>query len=187
MKEPYYLEVHQFVKYSHLGTGEAVSHTWMGFLYLLKDMGEGRREKVSVGHVERKSLEQIEIHFQNIFLLKGRECLFPDQTLERYHSGILWRDPEDKCAERFCDKGTLKMSEHKYTPDPSGLYKKYNIYRRNPDGTNGDEVTGPTFTLRPYDPHAAVALRAYADSVQSENNSLATDLRLMAAGVSTGA
>lgn len=65
--------------------------------------------------------------------------------------------------------------------DFNGFYKKYNIYRRNPDGTNGAQVDGPTFTLRPHDPHALVALKAYADSVRPTNPLLAEELDALVA------
>lgn len=65
--------------------------------------------------------------------------------------------------------------------DMSGFYKKYNIYRRNPDGSDGEHIAGPTFTLRPHDPHALVALKAYADSVRGTNSALAADLDALVA------
>lgn len=63
--------------------------------------------------------------------------------------------------------------------DLKPLYRKYNIYRRNEDGSNGEMVDGNTFTLRPHDPHACIALFAYADSVQASNPELANGLRQM--------
>lgn len=63
-----------------------------------------------------------------------------------------------------------------YTPDPRGLVSKYIVLRRNDDGTPGKIVEGPTFTLRPFDPHARVAMVAYAASVAKENEHLAADL-----------
>lgn len=45
-------------------------------------------------------------------------------------------------------------------------------------------VNVPTFTLIPSrDPHARVALRAYADSIEREAPKLADDLRALAADV----
>lgn len=64
--------------------------------------------------------------------------------------------------------------------DFNGFYR-CNIYRRNPDGTNGEQVDGPTFTLRPHDPHALVALRAYADSVRPTDPLLAEELDALVA------
>ena len=64
-----------------------------------------------------------------------------------------------------------------YTPDPRGLVAKYNVYKRNDDGSNGDLVEGLTFTLSPYDPHSHPAMEAYANSVENENPQLAKDIR----------
>ena len=56
-------------------------------------------------------------------------------------------------------------------PMNDGLYRKYKVYR-------GDEQVKACFVLRyDRDPHALVALRAYADSIQDENPELADDLR----------
>lgn len=63
-----------------------------------------------------------------------------------------------------------------YTPDLRGFVTKYIIYRANEDGSQGEQITGPTFTLRPYDPHARKALLAYAESVSEENPELSEDL-----------
>ena len=65
--------------------------------------------------------------------------------------------------------------------DLTPLRSKYIIYRRNEDGTQGEEVDGKTFLLRPHDPHARVAIKAYADSVEETNPQLAADLREMVA------
>ena len=62
-----------------------------------------------------------------------------------------------------------------YTPDPNGLYEKYIV-----NTVGGEPLEGPVFVLRPFDPHARVALRAYASSVESENPTLAHDLRELA-------
>lgn len=68
-----------------------------------------------------------------------------------------------------------RRMKDKYTPDPMGYYKKYTITRTDDDS----EVEGPTFLLRPYDPHARVALAAYAASVRSTNPALAQELEYM--------
>lgn len=64
------------------------------------------------------------------------------------------------------------MSNPRFKPDLQGLYRKYIVT----DAVTGKEVDGATFTLRPEDPHARVALKAYADSVQGQNPTLADDL-----------
>lgn len=57
--------------------------------------------------------------------------------------------------------------------DPRGFYKKYNVTR-----VDGKPDDGPFFTLAfNHDPHARVALAAYADSCESENPTLAAELR----------
>lgn len=59
-----------------------------------------------------------------------------------------------------------------------GLYRKYDLYRVSVDGERRYRVTDPFFVLRYMsDPHAAVALRAYADSCETEFPQLAADLR----------
>jgi hypothetical protein len=61
--------------------------------------------------------------------------------------------------------------------DLRGYYDKFQVTRRE----TGEEITGPKFTLLPdHDPHARVALRAYADSCEGENPDLAADLRELA-------
>jgi len=70
---------------------------------------------------------------------------------------------------------TMETKERDWKP----LYRKYNIYRRNEDGSNGEMVDGDNFTLRPSDHHACVALFAYADSVAESNPGLARGLREM--------
>jgi hypothetical protein len=61
--------------------------------------------------------------------------------------------------------------------DPSGYYEKFKIVRND----TGEEITEFRFVLIPgppsNDPHARVALRAYADSCDSENSALARELR----------
>lgn len=64
-------------------------------------------------------------------------------------------------------------------PDPDrwrGLYPKYRLYR-----IHGDKLTqvhDPFFALRyTTDPHARVALAAYADSCEAEYAHVAADLR----------
>lgn len=53
-----------------------------------------------------------------------------------------------------------------------GLYEKYKLQK-----ADGTPVSGDYFVLRPSrDPHAAVALRAYAKSITDENPELAQDL-----------
>ncbi len=54
---------------------------------------------------------------------------------------------------------------------PDGLFGKYQVMK------DGAPLDGPSFVLRyDRDPHAKVALRAYADSILKENVDLATDL-----------
>ena len=63
------------------------------------------------------------------------------------------------------------------TDEPRGYFTKYRITKAD----TGEEVTGPTFTLRPdRDPHAEPALLAYANSVRRENPKLANDLEELA-------
>lgn len=58
--------------------------------------------------------------------------------------------------------------------DPKGYYEKFTVIRND----TGEEVTDFRFTLIPsHDPHAEVALRAYADAVEAENPQLARELR----------
>lgn len=57
-----------------------------------------------------------------------------------------------------------------YTPDPKGLYDKYTVLK------DGNPVDGFTFVLRMPDPHARVALLAYAGSVKTENPTLADEI-----------
>lgn len=59
-----------------------------------------------------------------------------------------------------------------------GLYRKYDLFRVSGDGERLSLVTDPFFVLRyTTDPHAAVALRAYADSCEAEYPVLAAELR----------
>lgn len=59
-----------------------------------------------------------------------------------------------------------------------GLYRKYELHRVNEDGTHRFQVFDPFFVLRyTTDPHAAVALKAYADSCEHDYPALAADLR----------
>lgn len=63
-----------------------------------------------------------------------------------------------------------------------GLYRKYELYRvKEDDAGNVREhyqVTDPFFVLKyATDPHAAVAVRAYADSCEAEYPVLAAELR----------
>jgi hypothetical protein len=58
--------------------------------------------------------------------------------------------------------------------DQDGFYQKFNVTK-----TDGSPVAGPWFVLCfARDPHARVALRAYADSVETELPKLAADLRV---------
>ncbi|MCC9182583.1 hypothetical protein [Mycolicibacterium mageritense] len=58
-----------------------------------------------------------------------------------------------------------------------GLYRKYELYRVNETGPRLSLVTDPFFILRyTTDPHARVALEAYADSCAGEYPKLAEDL-----------
>lgn len=70
--------------------------------------------------------------------------------------------------------------KHEYTPDPKGLYQKY-IVHVEPSGveTDPDTVIRDAFVLRPQDPHARVAMAAYAMSVSGENPQLSADLRAL--------
>lgn len=59
-----------------------------------------------------------------------------------------------------------------------GLYRKYDLFRVSGDGERVSLVTDPFFVLRyTTDPHAAVALRAYADSCEADYPVLAAELR----------
>lgn len=58
-----------------------------------------------------------------------------------------------------------------------GLYRKYELRRVNEDGSLRYVVADPFFVLRyTTDPHARVALEAYADSCRDEYPVLADDL-----------
>ena len=71
------------------------------------------------------------------------------------------------------------------TPDPDrdrGLYRKYELYRVKEDDSGNVyehyQVEDPFFVLKyTTDPHAAVALAAYAKSCESDYPQLAADLR----------
>lgn len=55
-----------------------------------------------------------------------------------------------------------------------GLYHKFDVF----SARTGDEIEGFTFTLIPsLDPHAQVALLAYADSVADERPQLYLDIK----------
>jgi hypothetical protein len=59
-----------------------------------------------------------------------------------------------------------------------GLYQKYRVTR----GSDGGLCSGRFFVLKyDTDPHARVAVRAYADSVEEQNPTLARDIRLQIA------
>ncbi|GAA2418379.1 hypothetical protein [Mycolicibacterium llatzerense] len=63
-----------------------------------------------------------------------------------------------------------------------GLYRKYELYRVKEDDSGNVrehyQVTDPFFVLRyTTDPHAAVALKAYADSCEHDYPQLAAELR----------
>lgn len=61
--------------------------------------------------------------------------------------------------------------------DVDGYFAKYDV-RYNHGEKAGQPVPGPLFTLAfGRDPHARVALAAYADSVEREAPGLAHDLR----------
>ncbi|WP_254383929.1 DUF5678 domain-containing protein [Mycobacteroides chelonae] len=58
-----------------------------------------------------------------------------------------------------------------------GLYRRFDLYRIDEDGEHQYLVTDPYFILRyTTDPHARVALEAYADSCRDEYPALAADL-----------
>jgi hypothetical protein len=58
--------------------------------------------------------------------------------------------------------------------DPKGYYEKFKVIYND----TGEEVTDFRVTLIPsHDPHAAVALRAYADAVEADNPQFAADIR----------
>lgn len=60
-----------------------------------------------------------------------------------------------------------------------GLYQKYQVWRVN--DLNGKHARCSYFVLDPHhDRHAAAALKAYADSCETEYPVLADDLRRMA-------
>lgn len=59
-----------------------------------------------------------------------------------------------------------------------GLYRRFDLYRVGDDGKPQYLVTDPYFILRyTTDPHARVALEAYADACEEEHPALAADLR----------
>lgn len=70
------------------------------------------------------------------------------------------------------------MSEPKrYTSDPKGLYRKYAVFEAAGIGrTSPGNPILDCFVLRPQDPHARIALMAYAESVRAENPVLAQEL-----------
>lgn len=58
-----------------------------------------------------------------------------------------------------------------------GLYRRFDLYRIDEDGERQYLVTDPYFILRyTTDPHARVALEAYADSCAADYPALAADL-----------
>jgi hypothetical protein len=57
--------------------------------------------------------------------------------------------------------------------DDRGYYEKFKVVRND----TGEEITSFRFVLLPHDPHARVALLAYADSVEGDNPELARELR----------
>lgn len=57
--------------------------------------------------------------------------------------------------------------------DPNGYYEKFTVTRNS----TGEQITGFRFVLLLNDEHARRALLAYADSCESENPTLANDLR----------
>lgn len=61
--------------------------------------------------------------------------------------------------------------QQSYTPDPRGIYEKYKVTK-----LDGTAIEGFHFVLRIPDPHAQVALEAYAKSVRSENQLLHDDI-----------
>jgi hypothetical protein len=72
--------------------------------------------------------------------------------------------------------GDTTMADHDYKT--GGLRRKYNITK-----TTGEPVdeSAVYFVLRvDEDPHARKALRAYAESVEDENDVLASDLLMLA-------
>jgi hypothetical protein len=74
---------------------------------------------------------------------------------------------------------TLEPPESSDPDSARGLYSKYEVYKIEPWGT-GIRLTdpGPVFVLAyPKDPHARVALAAYAESCQADYPYLAEDLR----------
>ena len=66
-------------------------------------------------------------------------------------------------------KGRRLMPQSKL--EPRGLYDKYRVTK-----ADGSPVDGFTFVLRLQDPHARVAMLAYAESVRAENPILWADL-----------
>lgn len=64
------------------------------------------------------------------------------------------------------------------TDQKRGLYRKYHVERLN--DTTGKHTNCPFFVLDlHHDPHALVALRAYADSCRAEYPRLADDLEAL--------
>lgn len=62
------------------------------------------------------------------------------------------------------------------------FFRKFNVYRREQDGSNGEQVVDEAFTLVPaHDPAALPALEAYAAAVRDKNPGLASDLDLLVA------
>lgn len=97
------------------------------------------------------------------------------QSITRVVRGVFDPSPYLEIAREMTDTNFDK----EYTPDPRGLVGKYIVYKRNDDGSQGDLVEGPTFILRPSDPHAQTALLAYAASVRDSNSELADDLETL--------
>ena len=70
------------------------------------------------------------------------------------------------------------MPETPNSDQNRGLYRRFDLYRVGDDGEPQYLVTDPYFILRyTTDPHARVALAAYADSCEAEFPVLAADLR----------
>lgn len=86
------------------------------------------------------------------------------------------RQLEQRVAELEDENRQLRQ-----TREPDGLFEKYRVIRK---GIGGGRIVENPFVLVPEkDPHAVVALIAYAASVEGENPTLAKELREWMDGV----
>jgi hypothetical protein len=68
------------------------------------------------------------------------------------------------------------VSINQVPADTGALRRKYNVYRCNEDGSNGEKLEGFTFTLRLEDPLARVVLLEYADRCRKSAPELSVSL-----------